>query len=63
MFKMEGCFKDMKGEGFFAPTVKKPQGKEKKKQVFVTFLWSMILLYFFVSFFRASDAIRYDHPN
>ena len=32
MFKMENCFKDMKGEGFFAADIKKPTGNDKKKQ-------------------------------
>lgn len=32
MKSMEGCFKDMKGEGFFAADIKKPTGGAKKKQ-------------------------------
>lgn len=32
MFKMENCFKDMKGEGLFAADIKKPTGSAKKKQ-------------------------------
>ena len=32
MFKLEGCFKDMKEDGFFGATIKKPTGTEKKKQ-------------------------------
>lgn len=38
MFDLEGCFKDMKGTGFFAPDVKKPTGPEKKKRALAA--WS-----------------------
>lgn len=31
---LEGCVKDMKGEGFFAADIKMPTGSDRKKQVF-----------------------------
>ena len=33
MKSLEGCVKDMKGEGFFAADIKMPTGADKKKQV------------------------------
>lgn len=33
---LEGCVKDMKGEGFFAADIKMPTGSDRKKQVFAT---------------------------
>lgn len=30
---LEGCVKDMKGEGFFAADIKMPKGADRKKQV------------------------------
>eukprot|EP01035_Chromulina_nebulosa_P019782 gene19782-25722_t len=32
MFKLEGCIKDQKGEGFFAPDIKMPTGPARKYQ-------------------------------
>jgi len=33
MVSLEGCVKDLKGEGFFAPTIKMPTGEARTKQV------------------------------
>lgn len=32
MGELEGCIKDRKGEGFFAPDIKMPKGADRKKQ-------------------------------
>lgn len=33
MSELEGCIKDRKGEGFFAPDIKMPTGSERTQQV------------------------------
>ena len=37
---LEGCVKDMKGEGFFAADIKMPTGNDRKKQVVTVFVSS-----------------------